>query len=123
MLLDFSGNLKVADFGLARVRPEPLQSLDEESSRNQSVSGSGKNGSEKAFSLTAECGSYRYMAPEVFRHEPYTEKCDVYSFAMIAYHILTLKPPFNGLNGVDAAKMASLDFKRPSLSSVPGGPQ
>jgi serine/threonine protein kinase len=25
-------------------------------------------------------GTYVYMAPEVIRCEPYTEKCDVYSF-------------------------------------------
>lgn len=26
------------------------------------------------FKLTGETGSYRYMAPEVFRHEPYNFK-------------------------------------------------
>jgi hypothetical protein len=28
--------------------------------------------------LAGETGSYRYMAPEVFRHEPYNNKVDVY---------------------------------------------
>lgn len=32
-------------------------------------------------------GSYRYMAPEVFRHEPYNLKVDVYSFAMIVFQL------------------------------------
>jgi serine/threonine protein kinase len=27
--------------------------------------------------MTGETGSYRYMAPEVFRHEPYNSKVDV----------------------------------------------
>ena len=33
-------------------------------------------------------GSYRYMAPEVFRHEPYNSRVDVYSFSMILYQLL-----------------------------------
>ena len=37
------------------------------------------------FQLTGETGSYRYMAPEVYRHEPYNVKVDVYSFSMIMY--------------------------------------
>lgn len=32
-------------------------------------------------------GSYRYMAPEVFRHEPYNSRVDVYSFSMIVYQL------------------------------------
>ena len=66
--------------------------------------------------MTAEAGSYRYMAPEVFRHEPYNEKCDVYSFAMICYYLLRLKPPFYNMNGIDAARSAALEYQRPSLS-------
>ena len=31
-----------------------------------------------AHTRTGETGSYRYMAPEVFRHEPYNNKVDVY---------------------------------------------
>ncbi len=26
------------------------------------------------YTMTGETGSYRFMAPEVFRHEPYSEK-------------------------------------------------
>lgn len=28
----------------------------------------------RRYKLTGETGSYRYMAPEVFRHEPYNTK-------------------------------------------------
>lgn len=35
--------------------------------------------------MTGETGSYRYMAPEVFRHEPYNNKVDVYAYAMIVF--------------------------------------
>lgn len=33
----------------------------------------------------------RYMAPEVFRHEPYNLKVDVYSFAMIVFQVRAAK--------------------------------
>jgi serine/threonine protein kinase len=51
VLLDFNDNLKVSDFGLAKLRPELGTDLG------------------SAVMMTGETGSYRYMAPEVFRHE------------------------------------------------------
>ncbi|CAG9465400.1 unnamed protein product [Pedinophyceae sp. YPF-701] len=41
--------------------------------------------------LTGLTGSLLYMAPEVFRSEKYNEKADVFSFAVIAYELLTFK--------------------------------
>ena len=49
LLIDFSGALKITDFGLAKIRPNPEQTEQE------------------AFMMTGETGSYRFMAPEVFR--------------------------------------------------------
>lgn len=51
LLIDFTGTLKITDFGLAKIRPNPEQCEVE------------------AFMMTGETGSYRFMAPEVFRHE------------------------------------------------------
>jgi serine/threonine protein kinase len=56
LLIDFSGVLKVSDFGLAKLRPTPTKEKDPN----------------KVF-MTGETGSYRFMAPEVFRHEDYDE--------------------------------------------------
>ena len=75
LLLDFSDTLKVADFGLAKLRPLPK-------------SGASNGGASEPFVMTGETGSYRFMAPEVFRHEEYSEKVDVYSFAMVTYNML-----------------------------------
>ena len=51
--------MKLADFGLSKTLPiNKHASFDLESK----------------FKLTGETGSYRYMAPEVFRHEPYNYK-------------------------------------------------
>ncbi|CAL5074053.1 unnamed protein product [Urochloa decumbens] len=44
--------------------------------------------------LTGETGTYVYMAPEVIRCEPYTEKCDVYSFGIILNELITAEHPY-----------------------------
>ncbi|GAX73164.1 hypothetical protein CEUSTIGMA_g617.t1 [Chlamydomonas eustigma] len=42
---------------------------------------------EVAFQMTGETGSAMYMSPEVFCHEPYNEKADVYSFGVMLYEV------------------------------------
>lgn len=39
-------------------------------------------------------GTYVYMAPEVIRSEPYSEKCDVYSFSIILNELITGQYPY-----------------------------
>jgi len=65
--------------------------------------------------MTGETGSYRFMAPEVFRHEDYSETVDVYSYAMILYYLLDGKPPWPTLNGLDAVRRASDEGDRPII--------
>ena len=65
--------------------------------------------------MTGETGSYRFMAPEVFRHEDYTETVDVYSYAMIFYYMIRGTPPWSGLSGLDAVTKAAVDGERPLI--------
>lgn len=95
LLIDASGTLKISDFGLAKVRPDPSLSETDE------------------FRMTGETGSYRFMAPEVFRHEDYTETVDIYSFAMIFYYLLSGRPPWEHLNGLKAVIKAATEADRP----------
>lgn len=64
------------------------------------------------------------MAPEVFRHEPYNNKVDVYSFSMILYQLFEHMPPFSGTDPVEAARQAALFDKRPQFHALapPGHP-
>jgi len=95
LLIDISGTLKISDFGLAKVRPDPsLQETDK-------------------FRMTGETGSYRFMAPEVFRHEHYSETVDVYSFAMIFYYLLAGRAPWEQLSGLQAVIQAATEADRP----------
>ena len=99
LLVDGSGHVKISDFGLAKV----VDSL-----KMQSTEG---------YKMTGETGSYRYMAPEVFRHEPYNQKVDVYAFGMILFQLTSADglPPFAGLGAVPAAEAMSLRHERPAL--------
>ena len=71
------------------------------------------------FEMTGGTGSYTFMAGEIFRHEPYNTKADMYSFAMICYHMLTGARPFTGLDPVSAAMRASIDGLRPEWPAAP----
>ncbi|KAL1327769.1 hypothetical protein HN51_037770 [Arachis hypogaea] len=80
-------HLKVGDFGLSKIIKV-------------------KNAHD-VYKMTGETGSYRYMAPEVFKHRRYDKKVDVYSFAMILYEMLEGEPPFASYEPYDAAKRAA----------------
>ena len=71
--------------------------------------------------MTAETGSYRWMAPEVIRHEQYGPPCDLYSFAMLAYEMVTLTYPFQNMSPVEAAFAVARDGERPPLPRMPDG--
>ena len=54
------------------------------------------------------------MAPEVFRHEPYNIKVDVYSFGIILFELLDGGVPFTKkVHPLDAARRAALLHARP----------
>lgn len=91
LLAEAGTRLAIADFGLARYQAT-----------------SGKK-------MTAETGSYRWMAPEVIRHEAYDQRCDVYSFAILAWEMLTYRIPFDGMMPVEAAFAVAREGKRPSI--------
>lgn len=96
LLVDASSHVKISDFGLAKM-VDIVKALDE------------------SYVMTGETGSYRYMAPEVFRHEKYNEKVDIYSLGCIMYYLFHGEPPFAWMLPVEAAKSAAVDGLRPEL--------
>jgi serine/threonine protein kinase len=133
---DEVGILKVAEYGLAKAlkkRSKKHVAGDMTSmGKKKAAGGKGKGGDFDAidndsddevnlafrgtggnFHSVNEDGPYRYMAPEVFRGEPFTGKADVYSFAMIAYHLFEGLPPFANVEPFEAARVAAMEEKRP----------
>lgn len=78
LLMGEDGVIKVADFGVAKV---------------QTQSGI----------MTAETGTYRWMAPEVIGHKPYDHKADVFSFGIVLWELLTGELPYSSLTPLQAA--------------------
>ncbi|CAN6463935.1 unnamed protein product [Victoria cruziana] len=90
LLMDENEVVKVADFGVARV---------------QSQSGV----------MTAETGTYRWMAPEVIEHKPYDHKADVFSFGIVLWELLTAKLPYDYLTPLQAAVGVVQKGLRPTI--------
>ncbi|XP_034588525.1 serine/threonine-protein kinase STY8 isoform X2 [Setaria viridis] len=53
--------------------------------------------------MTAETGTYRWMAPEVINHKPYDHRADVFSFAVVLWELVTSKMPYENLTPLQAA--------------------
>ncbi|KMZ60519.1 Protein kinase family protein, putative, expressed [Zostera marina] len=79
LLMDANGVVKVADFGVARFQAH------------------------EGVIMTAETGTYRWMAPEVINHQPYNEKVDIFSFAIVLWELTTSKVPYDTMTPVQAA--------------------
>ncbi|XP_022145347.1 serine/threonine-protein kinase STY17-like isoform X2 [Momordica charantia] len=90
LLMDENMVVKVADFGVARV---------------QTQSGV----------MTAETGTYRWMAPEVIEHKPYDHKADVFSFGIALWELLTGEIPYSSMTPLQAAVGVVQKGLRPTI--------
>lgn len=64
--------------------------------------------------MTAETGTYRYMAPEVIRHESYSSNADVYSFGICLWQLITREVPFGTMTPIQAAYTVA-EGRRPDI--------
>ncbi|XP_069146625.1 serine/threonine-protein kinase STY46 isoform X2 [Solanum lycopersicum] len=78
LLMDENEVVKVADFGVARVKAQTGV-------------------------MTAETGTYRWMAPEIIEHKPYDHKADIFSFGVLLWELMTGKLPYEYLTPLQAA--------------------
>ncbi|XP_020103139.1 serine/threonine-protein kinase CTR1-like isoform X1 [Ananas comosus] len=91
LLVDKNWSVKVADFGLSRFKPNTFVS-------SKSVA-----------------GTPEWMAPEFLRGEPSNEKCDVYSFGVILWELLTMKQPWSGLSPAQVVGAVAFQNRRLTL--------
>ncbi|CAH9098473.1 unnamed protein product [Cuscuta epithymum] len=90
LLMNEHGVVKVGDFGVARVQTQTGV-------------------------MTAETGTYRWMAPEVIEHKPYNHKADVFSFGVVLWELLTGEIPYAFLTPLQAAVGVVQQGLRPTI--------
>jgi len=93
------GELKIVDFSLSAQIPDDVAY------------------STQTYQMTGNTGTPRYMAPEVAKQQPYNSKVDVYSFTMILWEMLTLKPPFGHMSMKSFRKSVIFGNQRPKIDS------
>lgn len=94
ILIDRSGMAKVTDFGIA-TGPDWTRVT-------------------RAGSII---GSARYMSPEQIRSKPVDARSDIYSLGVVMYEMLAGRPPFDGTNMPEIARL-HLTTPPPPLSKV-----
>lgn len=70
---------------------------------------------EKTATMTANIGSPMWSAPEVLTQSQYSEKADIFSFAIILWELLTLKTLYPGKLGFQLAIEVGTEGLRPEL--------
>ncbi|XP_010522101.1 PREDICTED: serine/threonine-protein kinase EDR1 isoform X2 [Tarenaya hassleriana] len=94
-LVDKHWTVKICDFGLSRIMTE--DSVKDSSS----------------------AGTPEWMAPELIRNEPFTEKCDIFSLGVIMWELSTLSKPWEG---VPPEKVIYAVANERSRLEIPEGP-
>ncbi|KAA0049340.1 hypothetical protein IC582_012674 [Cucumis melo] len=91
MLMDIHHNVKIADFGVARVEAQNPRDM------------------------TGATGTLGYMAPEVLQGKPYNRSCDVYSFGICLWEIYCCDMPYADLSFADVSSAVVRHNLRPSI--------
>ena len=87
LLLDNSFNCKLTDFGLSRAyEPHTVMTV---------------------------CGTPCWVAPEIFRGEPYSEEVDVYSFGVVLWELFAFKKPYQNVDAVELPYLVAKQNLRP----------
>ncbi|KAJ6816620.1 serine/threonine-protein kinase EDR1-like [Iris pallida] len=88
LLVDRNWVVKVADFGLSRLKHHTF------------------------LSSKSTAGTPEWMAPEVLRNEPSNEKCDIYSFGVILWELATMRMPWSGMNPMQVVGAVGFQNRR-----------
>ena len=106
--------VKLFDFGFCRQLPTVNQTRDDTEDTIK-TSGVSRLASGEAVFLMSGKGTRRYMAPEVLLRRPYNIKCDVYSWSMTFWELLTLHKPFYNYAKEQHAFFVCEEGERPPL--------
>jgi len=89
LLVDKDWNVKVGDFGISTAFDGRM--------------------------MTGNMGTVEYMAPECLKNEPYTEKCDVYSYGVVLCELFTREDLYKEMSVVQIRFLVRTQSLRPEV--------
>lgn len=101
MLVNKDWRAAVTDFGLSVTKSGRMDPADLKVAYNIRMSlENAMTGRHQSYvrPLASPVGTFPYIAPELLDNKPYNEMVDVYSYAMVLWHVLTRSPPWAGLS-------------------------
>lgn len=121
MGFDCRGDVKIFDFGLAKEMRDDERVNDpqalHENGRPSLLGGALQTTKmfTDVYEMSAPCGSYRYMSPEVMLSKPYNFSADTFSFAVLLYEISMLKKPYAKMSREELIQKVAVEKYRPEL--------
>lgn len=93
-LVDKHWAVKICDFGLSRIAKDgPVRD-------------------------STAAGTPEWMAPELLRNEPVSEKCDIFSLGVIMWELCTMKKPWEGVKPIQVRTCAVVRSFSSDMSSA-----
>jgi serine/threonine protein kinase len=68
--------------------------------------------------MTGQCGTFQWMAPEVINNGRYSEKADIFSFAVILWELVAREVPYRDMNTVQVSVAVLTKGMRPTMPRV-----
>ena len=102
LLIDKAGNVKLGDFGVARI--------------------TGNNDPQLTSIGGPPIGTYRYMSPEQMYSKPVDGRTDIWAAGVILYQLLTGQSPFGGTNWTSIILAVQSETPKPVSTLNPGLP-
>ena len=100
------GRVKILDFGLAKLRPQPAMNAGSEVETQRKITDPG-----------TVMGTVGYMSPEQVRGQDVDHRSDIFSFGVILYEMLSGQRTFSGDSAIEVMN-AILKDEPPDLSET-----
>ncbi|MBX3276449.1 MAG: serine/threonine-protein kinase [Acidobacteria bacterium] len=106
LFVTVDGRVKILDFGLAKLKPQPNEPIGSEVATQKKITDPG-----------TVMGTVGYMSPEQVRGQDVDHRSDIFSFGVILYEILSGRRTFHGDSAIEVMN-AILKEEPPELSET-----
>ncbi|KAH7146562.1 kinase-like domain-containing protein [Dactylonectria macrodidyma] len=114
VLLDDQMNVKITDFGTAKLLRDPRDTRNPGPS-DRGVPDPGRNDGEDDGRAASFVGTAEYVSPELLTHKNACKASDLWAFGCIIYQLLAGRPPFKGGSEyLTFQKIVNLEYEFPA---------